>query len=81
MNIRNCVKAILAREGITMQQLVRLLAEQYGWSSHISSLSAKLSRESIQYREVQQIADVLDYELVWVKRQKKREADSRIFWK
>ena len=48
MNIRNEIKAQIIRAGFTMQEVVDLLADQYGWSDSVSNLSAKLQRESIR---------------------------------
>lgn len=67
MNIRNEIKSQIIRAGFTMQDLVDLLAEDYGWSDSVSNLSAKLQRESIRYKEVVELADVLGYEIVWQK--------------
>ena len=44
----------------------------YGWSDSVSNLSAKLQRESIRYKEVMELADVLDCDIVWVKRGARR---------
>lgn len=68
MNVRNEIKAQIIRTGLTMQQVVELLSDEYGWSNSVSNLSAKLQRESIRYKEVLELADVLGYDLVWVKR-------------
>ncbi|MCD7802840.1 MAG: LLM class flavin-dependent oxidoreductase [Clostridiales bacterium] len=68
---RNEIKAYIVRQGMTMQEVVDLLADEYDWSDSVSNLSNKLQRESLRYREAVQLADVLWYELVW---QKKREA-------
>ena len=68
MNIRNELKGQIVRSGMTMQQVVELLSQEYGWSDSVSNLSAKLHRESIRYREVVQLADVLGYDLIWQKR-------------
>ena len=70
MNVRNELKAQIVRAGLTMQQVVDLLSDEHGWSDSVSNLSAKLQRESIRYKEVLELADVLGYEIVW---QKKRE--------
>ena len=70
MNVRNELKAQIVRAGMTMQQVIDLLSDEYGWSDSVSNLSAKLQRESIRYKEVLELADVLGYETVW---QKKRE--------
>ena len=67
-NIRNEIKANIVRAGFTMQELVDLLHDEYGWSDSVSNLSAKLQRESIRYREVVELADALGYDIVWKKR-------------
>ena len=67
-NIRNEIKAQIVRAGFTMQELVDRLHDDYGWSDSVSNLSAKLQRESIRYREILELADVLGFEIVWQKR-------------
>ena len=44
MNVRNEIKAQIIRAGMTMQEVVDLLSEEYGWSDSVSNLSAKLRR-------------------------------------
>ena len=72
MSIRNEIKAQIIRVGFTMQELVDRLAEEYGWSDSVSNLSAKLQRESIRYKEVVELVDVLGYDIVWQKRRDNR---------
>ena len=67
-NVRDEIKAQIVRAGFTMQGVVDKLAEDYGWSDSVSNLSAKLQRESIRYKEVIELADVLGYDIVWQKR-------------
>ncbi len=67
-NVRNEIKAQIVRAGFTMQDVVDKLSEDYGWSDSVSNLSAKLQRESIRYKEVIELADVLGYDIVWQKR-------------
>lgn len=71
MSVRNEIKAQIVCAGFTMQEAVDLLHDEYGWSDSISNLSAKLQRESIRYKEVVELADVLGYELIWQKRREK----------
>ena len=61
-------KSIIVRSGMTMQQVVDLLSNEYGWSDSISNFSSKLTRGSLRYREAIQLANVLGYEIVWQKR-------------
>ena len=68
MNVRNEIKAQIIRAGFTMQELVDRLSDEYNWSDSVSNLSAKLQRESIRYKEVVELADVLGYDIVWQKR-------------
>ncbi len=71
MNVRNEIKAQIVRAGFTMQEVVDLLHDEYGWSDSVSNLSAKLQRGSIRYKEVVELADVLGYELIGQKRREK----------
>ena len=72
MNIRNEIKAQIVRAGFTMQELVDRLADEYDWSDSVSNLSAKLQRESIRYKEVVELANVLGYDIVWQRRRDNR---------
>lgn len=72
MNIRNEIKAQIVRAGFTMHELVDRLSDEYDWSDSVSNLSAKLQRESIRYKEVVELADVLGYDIVWQKRRDNR---------
>lgn len=68
MNVRNEIKEQIIRAGYTMQEVVDLLHDEYGWSDSVSNLSAKLQRESIRYKEILELADALGYEIIWQKR-------------
>ena len=70
-NTRNEIKAQIVRSGFTMQEVLERLHDDYDWSESISNLSAKLQRESIRYREVIELADVLGYDIVWQKRRER----------
>ena len=72
MSVRNEIKAQIVRAGFTMQEVVDLLHDEYGWSYSVPNLSAKLQRESIRYKEVVELADALDCDIVWVKRGERR---------
>ena len=67
-NLRNEIKSYIVRQGMTMQEVVDLLADEYDWSDSTSNLSNKLKRESLRYTEAVQLAEVLGYEIVWQKR-------------
>lgn len=70
-NIRKEIKAQIIRAGFTMQEVVDLLHDEYGWSDSVSNLSAKLQRESLRYKEAVELADALGYDIEWVKRRER----------
>lgn len=70
MDIRNEIKSYIVREGLTMIELVEMLADEYGWSDSVPNFSGKLRRGSLRYSEAVEMADVMDYDIVWVKRKR-----------
>ena len=66
--LRNEIKSYIVHQGMTMQEVVDMLSDEYGWSDSVSNLSNKLQRESLRYTEAVQLADVLGFEIVWRKR-------------
>lgn len=70
-NLRNEIKSYIVRSGCTMQEVVDHLCDEHGWSDSVSNQSNKLQRESLRYVEAVQLADALDYDLVWQKRRDK----------
>ena len=65
---KNEIKAQIIRAGFTMQEVCDRLHDDYGWSDSVSIFSNKLRRESLRFREVVELADVLGYDIVWQKR-------------
>ena len=72
MSIRNEIKSQIVRAGFTMQEFVGRRAEEHDWGYSVANSSAKLERESIRYKEVVELADVLDCDIVGVKRGARR---------
>ena len=58
-NYRNEIKAYIVRAGMTMSEVVEVLADEYGWSSSVPNLSGKLKRGSLRYGEAVELADAL----------------------
>ena len=70
-NTRNEIKAYIVRAGFTMQEVLERLHDDYGWSDSVSNFSNKLARNSLRYREVIELADVLGYDIIWQKRRER----------
>ena len=68
MNLRYEIKSYIMREGATLSDVTEQLARRYGWKNSVSSLSSKLSRETLRYKDAKELADVLGYDIVWMKR-------------
>ena len=62
MSIREDIKSLLAKENMTMTDI----AEQM--DSTIQNLSQKLRNKTIKFEEVREIADLLGYDIEFVKR-------------
>ena len=52
----------------SQKEAVEAGSAEYGWSDSDSNFSAKLSDQTLRYREALELADVLGYEIVWQKR-------------
>ena len=44
MNVKNEIKSIIVRSGMTMQHVVDLLSEEYGWSNSIRNGSSSTEK-------------------------------------
>lgn len=51
-----------------MSDIVRALNEKYSRNDTVQNLSNKLTRETIKYREAQEIAEIMGYSIEWVKK-------------
>jgi len=64
---KNRIKALIELEETTMSELVEKLADEYQWSYSLSNFSRKLSSDTIRFKEVQDVADALGYEIQFIK--------------
>ncbi|MEI3238885.1 MAG: LLM class flavin-dependent oxidoreductase [Lachnospiraceae bacterium] len=65
MSIRNGIKSQIVRTGFTMQEVVDRLAKEYDWSDSVSRYLRKIAAGGIRYKEVVELADVLDWGVMW----------------
>ena len=65
---KNAIKAQIMMANFTMAEVVDALSMDYGWSDSLSNFSAMLGRGSLRYVEAMQLADVMGYDIQWVKR-------------
>ncbi len=68
--LRNEIKCLLAKENITMTEIVKKLNEKNNTSLTIQNFSIKLGNSTLKYVEVEEILELLNYEIKWVKKGK-----------
>jgi hypothetical protein len=70
MEIKNELRSIFIKAGWTMSGIVEALNAKYDRKDTLQNLSNKLARNSLRYNEAMEIADVMGYEIKWVKIEK-----------
>lgn len=71
MGIRREIKSYIVREGLSMREVLERLSVTHKWSGSLSNFSGKLQRGTLRYSEAEDIAEVLGYEIVWIKKDKR----------
>ena len=67
MSIKKEIKHLLIEQELTLTDLARKLSEVKGEDYAVQNLSKKINRETIPYKEVEQIAKVLGYKIEFKK--------------
>jgi hypothetical protein len=68
MGIKEDIKSIIVMSGKTMSEVVELINHKYNRQDTVQNFSNKLTRGTIRYLEVLEIAEVLGYTIKWVKK-------------
>lgn len=67
MDIKNELKSYIVRSGFTMTEIVEKINEKYDRNDTVQNLSNKLGRGTIKYSEAKEIADIIGYNIEWIK--------------
>lgn len=69
-SVRNEIKAYIARAGWSLVDIVEKMNESRsdGDKTTPQNISNKLTRGTIKYSEVKEIADIIGYKVVWEKK-------------
>lgn len=68
LQVREQIKALLAQENIKLKELAVMITEKTGKKCMPDSLSQKLRRGTLSYNETLEIAELLDYEIKFIKK-------------
>lgn len=69
MSIKNEIRALIVKSGWTITDLVKALNERNGTDQSVQNFHNKLSRETLRYKDVLEIAEILGYNIEWVKKE------------
>lgn len=65
MDIKHQIKIALVERNMTLTELYKQLKEKYNKDYSLQNLSSKINRNSLKYSEVQEIAEILNYDIIW----------------
>ena len=67
--VHNEIKAIIAQNGLTLTEVVNRLNQQRDSNEQttVQNISNKLTRGTIKFSEVLEIAAVIDLKIIWTK--------------
>ncbi len=68
MDIRREIKSYIVRERLSMCELLKRLVIIHKWSGSLSNFFGKFKRGTLRYSEAEDIADVLGYEISWIRK-------------
>ena len=66
MTLKDEIKVLLIKSGFTLTDLVKALNEKYNRTDSVQNLNGKLTRETLKYKEAQEISAILGYEIQWI---------------
>lgn len=66
ISIKEEVKILLIKKGITLTELVKMLNDKFQRNDTVQNLSKKLSKNTLKYREAVEIAEILGYKLQFI---------------
>ena len=65
-SIINEIKILAMERDLTLTQVASLLSEKLNKKYSLNNLSQKLRKETIPYREIKLIAEILDYDIRFI---------------
>jgi len=68
MPIKETVKIAMLKSDVSLTELVNMINEKYNRQDTIQNLGKKINKGTLKYREAEEIAEVLGYEIEWKKK-------------
>jgi hypothetical protein len=70
MGVREDIKSIIIKSGLSMSEVIQILNQKHQRNDTLQNLSNKLAKGTLRYEEALEIADVLDLEIRWLPKEK-----------
>jgi len=69
MPLKEELKALIIRSGWSMTEVVNKINEKYKRDNTVQNFSSKLIRGTLKYSEVEEVLELLEYKIEWVKKE------------
>lgn len=68
MPLKDDLKAIIIKSGWTMTSVVEELNKRHNTDTSVQNFSSKMIRGTLKYSEVEEVLDIIGYDIEWIKR-------------
>lgn len=68
MSVKTRIKALLANEDLQIKELAEMLSQKKNITIKANSISQKLIKENMKFNEVEEILEILGYDIIFQKR-------------
>ena len=65
MGVKEQIKIALVKRNMTLTELHQKINKKYGKDDTLQNFSKKINNETMRYNEVEQIANILGFEIKW----------------
>lgn len=68
MPLKDDLKAIIIKSGWTITSVVEELNKRHNTDTSVQNFSSKMIRGTLKYSEVEEVLDIIGYDIAWTKR-------------
>lgn len=68
MPLKDDLKAIIIKSGWTITSVVEELNKRHRTDTSVQNFSSKMIRGTLKYSEVEEVLDIIGYDISWIKR-------------
>lgn len=68
MPFKDDLKSIIIKSGWTMTSVVEELNKRHNTNTSVQNFSSKMIRGTLKYSEVEEVLDIIGYDISWIKR-------------